>query len=61
MALTKISEQSVTGTTGVEINGIDSTYKLYKIEYINVNPAASSGSTYLEFQVNQSGGSGCLL
>ena len=59
MALTKISEQLVTGVSGVNFTaGIDSTYKLSKIEYINVNPDASSGSTYLEFQVNESGGSG---
>lgn len=59
MALTKISEQSVTGVSGVNFtSGIDSTYKLYKLEYMSVNPAASSASVWFEFQANQSSGSG---
>ena len=59
MALTKISEQTVSGAAIAEItSGIDSTYKLYKIKYINVNPASSGASVYLEFQVNESGGGG---
>ena len=43
--------------TSVDITtGIDSTYKLYKWEFINIHPATEE--YYLEFQVNASGQTG---
>jgi hypothetical protein len=59
MALTKISEQTVTGAAYADFtSGIDSTYKLYKVIYNNINPDASSAAIDFVFQTNQASGSG---
>ena len=51
MALTKIDECSDSGVTAINFaSGIDSTYKVYKFVFLEVNPAASSASVYWTFQ-----------
>ena len=51
MALTKISETVGSGVTSINFTSdIDSTYKVYKFVFLEVNPAASSASVYFTFQ-----------
>ena len=51
MALTKITETSGSGVTAINFDtDIDSTYKVYKFVFLDVNPAASSSSHYWSFQ-----------
>ena len=51
MALTKIAEASRTGVTSINFDtDIDSTYKVYKFVFLEINPAASSSSVWFTFQ-----------
>ncbi len=56
-AMTLISEQTASSSASVSFTtGIDSTYPIYKFEFINIHPATDN--THLQFQGNASGGSG---
>jgi hypothetical protein len=51
MALTKITETPGSGVTAINFtSGIDSTYKVYKFVFLEMNPAASAGGVYFTFQ-----------
>lgn len=51
MALTKIDETVGSGVTAINFtSGIDSTYKVYKFVFLEMNPAASGSSVYFTFQ-----------
>ena len=55
-AMTFISEQTASSSASVEFTtGIDSTYPIYKFEFINMHP--SNNTTDLDFQVSTNGGS----
>jgi len=52
-----ISEQTASGSASIEFtSGIDSTYPIYKFEFINIHPATDN--VKFTFQCNASGGSG---
>lgn len=57
MALTKISEETASGSASIDFTtGIDSTYKLFIFKYINIHPATDAQN--FGFQGNASGQSG---
>ena len=56
-AMNLISEQTASGNASIDFtSGIDSTYPIYKFEFINMHP--SSDSLRFSFQGNAVGGSG---
>ena len=56
-AMTFISEQTASSSASIEFtSGIDSTYPIYKFEFINMHPATDN--VKFTFQCNASGGSG---
>ena len=51
MALTKIDEKIRSGATSINFDtDIDSTYKVYKFVFLEMNPAASGSGVYFSFQ-----------
>lgn len=51
MALTKIDETIGSGVTSINFDtGIDSTYKVYKFVFLEMNPSASGSNEYWSFQ-----------
>jgi len=55
--MTLISSQTASGSASIEFtSGIDSTYPIYKFEFINIHPATDN--TSLGFQANAAGASG---
>ena len=51
-----ISEQTASGSASIEFTtGIDSTYPIYKFEFINIHPA--SNNTVFQFNLSTDGGS----
>ena len=55
-SLVPISEQTASGSASIEFTtGIDSTYPIYKFEFINIHP--STDSTFLTFNMSTDGGS----
>ena len=54
-AFTQISEQTASGSASISFtSGLDSTYPIYKFEFIDIHPAASSN---LSMQASTDGGS----
>ena len=52
-----ISTATASSSSSIEFtSGIDSTYDVYKFEFVNIHPATDQN--YFRFQANQSGGSG---
>jgi len=55
--MTLISSQTASGSASISFtSGIDSTYPIYRFEFINLHPATDN--TNFQFQTNSSGGSG---
>ena len=55
-AMTLISEQTASGSTSIDFtSGIDSTYPIYKFEWINLH--SSNDDVFLEFNLSTDGGS----
>jgi hypothetical protein len=55
-AFTEISEQTASGSSSISFtSGIDGTYPIYKLEFIDIHP--SGDGTNLEFQASSNGGS----
>ena len=55
--MTLISSQTASGSASIEFtSGIDSTYPIYRFEFINIHPQTDAQN--LTFQANVSGGSG---
>jgi len=55
-AMNLISEQTASGSASIEFtSGIDSTYPIYRFEFINMHPSTTA---QFEFQSNASGGTG---
>jgi hypothetical protein len=56
--MTLISSQTASGSASVEFtSGIDSTYPVYKIEFINPNPNSGAGTCTFQFNGSSDGGS----
>ena len=55
-SLVPISEQTASGSASIEFTtGIDSTYPIYKFEFINIHPSINNAS--FDFQCSTDGGS----
>ena len=55
-SLVPISEQTASGSASISFTtGIDSTYPIYKFEFINIHP--SSDAVYFQFNMSTEGGS----
>jgi hypothetical protein len=56
--MTLISEQTASGSASISFtSGIDSTYPIYKFEFINIHPAGDGS----EFQFNMSTDGGTII
>ena len=57
-SLVPISEQTASGSASISFTtGIDSTYPIYKFEFINIHPSASGDGNKLQFNLSTDGGS----